>query len=66
MIKKDYLLTQLQGLYCIIEGDIKNAEYDEEYLREKFDSILSGKGISFHAYIEEALKTTRLGLIDND
>ena len=63
MLTKDYLIKQLTGLHLILKGDICCEKYTEEYLREKFENILSGKGIEFHELIRQAMEMGKLKLI---
>jgi hypothetical protein len=55
LLEKDYLIRQLKGMILILEGDPMEGRYNSDYIDCKFERILSGQGIRFHALIEEQL-----------
>jgi len=63
MLSKDYLKEQLTILWLILDGDFGD-QYSEEYINEKFENILSGRGISAHDIIKQAMKAGKLQLVE--
>ena len=66
ILTKTYLMEQIKGIYLILESDIGCENYIEDYIREKFDTILSGQGIEFHELIKQAMEIGKIKLVDKN